>query len=56
MEIDLIDRLRNGEEIICPKCGKAVIEPFQTTADKAHAFNCPECDFHVHWTPVIDIE
>ena len=55
-ENNIIDRLRSGEEVICPKCGKAVIQPFGTTADKAHSFNCPECDFHAHWTPALDIE
>ncbi len=55
-EKSLLERLRSGEQVICPKCGKAAIEPFGTTADKAYSFDCPECDFHAHWTPALNIE
>ncbi len=51
-----LERLINGERLLCPKCGKAYIEPFGTTADKAHSFYCPKCDFEAHYTPKLDIE
>lgn len=50
------DLLRNGERVICPKCGKDYLRPYNTTADKAHWFDCSNCDFHAHWDPIIDIE
>lgn len=52
----LLDRLKKGEKVICPKCKKAVLQPFGTTYDKAHSFSCPECEMEVHYTPAIDIE
>lgn len=52
----LLDKLKNGEKVQCPKCRGAIIQPFGTTADKAHSFVCPECDFEAHYTPKIDID
>lgn len=51
-----LDALKRGETIKCPKCGKANLEPFNTTAEKAHSFSCPKCYFEVHYTPALDIE
>lgn len=58
MEKDKItlERLKSGEIIRCPRCGKANLEPFGTTADKAHSFSCPQCNFEAHETPAINIE
>lgn len=54
----LIDRLRNGERITCPKCKSGIIIPFNTSHDKAHSFNCSNesCNFNCHWDPVIDLK
>lgn len=52
----LIDRLRNGEKVICPQCKKGYLLPYNAAVDKAHSFSCPKCDFHAHWDPVIEIE
>lgn len=54
--VTIIDRLRNGEQIVCPKCNDAIIIPVGTTADKAHDFICSKCDFEAHWTPALDID
>ena len=53
---NLIDRLRSGENVVCPQCGEDYLQPYNTTYDKAHCFNCSKCGFHAHWDPVIDIE
>ena len=52
----ILDKLMNGETVMCPHCSEANIEPFGTTADKAHSFICPHCDFTVRYTPAINIE
>ncbi len=51
-----LEKLQKGEKLLCPKCGKAYIEPFGTTADKAHSFYCPKCDFTTNYTFAIDID
>ncbi len=52
----ILDRLMNGDKVDCPQCHEAIIEPFGTTADKAHSFICPNCDYTVRYTPAINIE
>ena len=52
----IIDHLKSGEKVTCPRCKKAILEPFGTTYDKAHSFSCPECNYEAHYTPAIDIE
>lgn len=52
----ILDKLISGETVKCPKCNEANIEPFGTTADKAHSFICPNCDYTVRYTPAINIE
>lgn len=53
-----LERLRKGEKVYCDKCGKGYFVPYNTSAEKAHSFDCsnPKCDNHVHWDPVINIE
>lgn len=51
-----LERLMNGEKLMCPKCNKAIIVPFGTIADKAHSFICPNCNFEAHYTPYINID
>lgn len=55
-EKSALDKLRNGEKVLCPKCGKAFLKPYGTTCDKAHTFDCPECDFYTHYHAEIEIE
>lgn len=54
----LLERLKSGEKVLCRVCGKGYFIPYNTTADKAHCFNCsnPDCKNFYHWDPVIDIE
>ena len=54
----LIDRLTRGEIIKCKVCGKGYYIPYNTTAEKAHSFNCsnPDCNSYIHWDPVINLE
>jgi len=54
----LIDRLAKGEKVQCEVCGKGYYIPYNSTADKAHYFNCsnPDCDGYFHWDPMIEIE
>lgn len=57
---NLLSILRSGQKVICPKCSKGTIKPFPETApaNKAHSFNCSneQCDWYLHWDPVINIE
>lgn len=55
---DILIRLKSGEKVKCPVCHKGHLLPYNTTADKAHYFNCSDkkCSGHYHWDPVIDIE
>ena len=53
-----IEQLRSGEKVLCDKCRKGYFIPYNTTADKAHAFNCsnPDCGNYIQFDAVIDIE
>lgn len=50
--------LRHGKEFLCSKCGKGILKPYNTTADKAHSFICSndKCNAGLHFDPVIDID
>ncbi|MGN1456572.1 MAG: hypothetical protein ACI4XP_01310 [Acutalibacteraceae bacterium] len=50
------DRLISGEELLCPECKNGILVPYNTTADKAHCFNCTKCDFFVHLDFGVNIE
>lgn len=51
-------KLRAGKKMICPVCKKGYFVPFNTTADKAHYFNCSNenCNEYIHFDPVINLE
>lgn len=53
-----LEQLRNGKKVLCSKCEKGYYIPYNTTADRAHSFNCsnPECDNYISIDSVIDIE
>ncbi len=53
---DLVTKLQREDRVVCPKCNKGIVLPYNTTADKAHYFNCTNCDFFVHLDPIINIE
>lgn len=55
---NILIELRKGKKIKCPKCHIGNIIPYNTTADKAHSFNCSndKCNWHLHCDPIIDIE
>jgi uncharacterized protein (DUF983 family) len=54
----MVDNLKSGVRVVCPKCKNGIVLPFNTTAEKAHAFNCdnPKCDFRITIEEPIDIE
>lgn len=51
----LLQRLREGEKILCEQCKKGYIIPFNTTPDKAHVFECSnaDCDWWMNTIPAI---
>lgn len=54
----LIDRLHEGEMVLCSKCKNGYFIPFNTSAEKAHSFNCsnPDCNNYINIDTVIDLE
>ena len=45
--IEFVNRLREGEELTCPECGKGKVVPVgdpKTT----HGFYCTNCDFDIN--------
>lgn len=55
---NILSELIEGKNVKCPKCHIGDINPFNTTADKAHYFDCSneECDWYMHFDPIIEIE
>lgn len=55
---DFLSRIKKGEKIKCTICHKGYYIPYNTTADKAHSFNCsnPKCNGHYDFDPIINIE
>lgn len=52
----LIDRLRTGEKILCPKCYKGYFDVSGDNLEKCNYFHCDNCDNYVHQQKVINIE
>ena len=48
---DLLKRIRNGEEVPCPKCKKGIIRPFNPDYKVNHAFICDFCKKGLMITP-----
>ena len=47
MEIDVIkmlNQLRNGEDVVCPVCGKGILRPGNGDCNTSLRFICDECD------------
>lgn len=57
---DMYDKLRNGKNIMCPKCQKAPLKPFpeNIAPNKSYSFYCSndECDWFVRYEPIINIK
>ena len=57
---DMYSALRNGQNIICPKCQKSLLKPSSENApaNKSYSFHCSndECDWFVRYEPAINIE
>ena len=55
---NILSRLRNGEKVACLICHNGYYIPYNTTADKAHAFNCSNenCNGHYNCDSLIDVE
>lgn len=51
-----IDKLLNGEKVICPKCKKGTFVTDCGDVSKAHFFYCNQCDCTYHIDPIIEIQ
>ncbi len=47
----LIERLRNGETIICLECKKGIYVTTEGYTKTSHGFWCDKCGSMVHCTP-----
>lgn len=54
--MSLSSRLIRGEKVVCPKCGKGILVPFNPKYKVNHAYLCSDCDFRFHWDPVVIVE
>ncbi len=52
----LIDRLLDGEKVICEACVKSYYKPLNPDAKVNHYYKCPECGNTIHFDPVVDID
>lgn len=52
----LINRLRTGEKILCPKCHKGYFDVSGDNLENSNYFHCDNCDNYVHVNFPIDIE
>ncbi|MGN1457115.1 MAG: hypothetical protein ACI4XP_04065 [Acutalibacteraceae bacterium] len=52
----LTNQLISGKEVLCPECKNGILVPYNTTANKAHYFNCTNCNFFVHFDFGVNIE
>ncbi len=55
-EKSLIERLRDGEKILCMKCGKDYYRTSAKDISTSHGFSCDACGAMINIDPVIDIE
>lgn len=56
-ENDLIMKLKHGDRVKCPKCGKGFITGIDgVEPSKCHSFSCENCDWHYHWDPLVIVE
>lgn len=55
-EKDLIERLQDGERILCYECQKSYYVPFSVPIQKSLEFYCENCRSIVRVTPNIIVE
>lgn len=49
-------KIKDGERVLCPKCKKGSIVPLNPEAKINHSFNCDNCDYHIHFGPLVIID
>ena len=49
-------KIKDGERVPCPKCNKGSIVPLNPEAEINHSFNCDNCDYHIHFDPLVIID
>lgn len=54
--ISILSRLVSGEKVLCDKCNKGYLVPYNTTSDKAHIFRCTHCENFIHCDPNVVVE
>lgn len=52
----LEQKIKNGERVQCPKCRVGAIVPLNPDAQTNHYFHCDNCDFHIHFDPLVIID
>lgn len=52
----LIERLRLGEKIQCPKCKRGYFITSAKDISISHGFSCDNCGAMINVDPIIDIE
>lgn len=48
---DMINRIRNGETVICSKCGKGKYIAPSGYLETSHGYKCDNCGNTIHLTP-----
>ena len=47
---------KKDKPIICNKCGKGIIQPFNPESDINHYFECDVCGRKIHIDPIVIVE
>ena len=55
-EKSLVERLLDGEEVVCRRCGKGIYRPLHPEAKINHAFVCDYCGSRFHWDPKVEVK
>lgn len=55
-EKSLVERLLDGEEVVCLCCGKGIYRPVNPAAKINHYFVCDCCGDGVHWDPMVEVK
>ena len=55
-EKSLVERLLEGEEVVCRHCGKGIYRPLHPEAKINHAFVCDYCGSRFHWDPKVEVK
>ena len=52
----IVQKLRNGEKVLCSHCKKGFYWPYNSKPEKAHCFMCDNCKSAINIDEKIDIE